>query len=202
MRIPIQLPDIPEAERTPLVDLLLGVIEALVEANQQQAELIQQLRDEIAILKGEKARPKFKPSGMVEGAGPEADGGKDAGDESGGEASEEKPHRPGSIKRAKIQALVIHENCPVAPQEPVPEGSRFKGYRDFIVQDLRIEAHNTCYRLEVWQTPEGKWLCGELTTGLQGEPFRHGFTRLRTLPIPSMPCYPALAARTVAGVGD
>ena len=167
MRIPNQLPDIPEAERTPLVEYLLGLVEALAEANQRQAERIQQLHDEIAILKGEKARPKFKPSGMVEGADPDADGGKDAGDES----DEEKPRRPGSSKRAKTQALEIHEKCLIAPQEPVPEGSRFKGYRDFIVQDLHIEAHNTCYRLEVWQTPEGEWLCGELPASLQGSHF-------------------------------
>lgn len=170
MRIPNQLPDIPEAERTPLVEYLLGLVEALAEANQRQAERIQQLHDEIAILKGEKARPKFKPSGMVEGADPDADGGKDAGDES----DEEKPRRPGSSKRAKTQALEIHEKCLIAPQEPVPEGSRFKGYRDFIVQDLHIEAHNTCYRLEVWQTPEGEWLCGELPASLQGSHFGTG----------------------------
>ena len=105
MWITNQLPDIPEAERTSLVGYLLG----LAEANQRQAELIQQLRDEIAILKGEKGRPKFKPSGMMERSVPDADEGKDWGDESGGElgreSGEEKPRRPGSSKRTKTQAL-------------------------------------------------------------------------------------------------
>lgn len=36
MRISIQLPDIPEAERIPLVEELLGLIETLAAANQQQ----------------------------------------------------------------------------------------------------------------------------------------------------------------------
>jgi hypothetical protein len=165
MSKPIQVPDIPEAERTPRVEQLLGLIEALAEANQRQAEQIQQWRDEIAILKGEKARPVFKPSGM-EGAGQGAAGGDEAG--------EEKPRRAGSSKRAKTQALIIHEDCPIAPREAVPATARFKGYRDFIVQDLHIGAHNTRYRLEVWQTPEGEWLCGELPAPVQGSHFGAG----------------------------
>jgi hypothetical protein len=64
MADPNPLPVIGEAERTPLVEWLLARIEQLLEEQRRQAELIQQLRDEIAVLKGEKARPKFKPSGM------------------------------------------------------------------------------------------------------------------------------------------
>ena len=58
MPTPIHLPDIPDAERTALVEQLVVLIEALAEDNQRQAETIQQLRDEIAVLKGEKAKPR------------------------------------------------------------------------------------------------------------------------------------------------
>ncbi len=71
MADPNPLPVIGEAERTPLVEWLLARIEQLLEEQRRQAELIQQLRDEIAVLKGEKARPKFKPSGMEQQTEPE-----------------------------------------------------------------------------------------------------------------------------------
>jgi len=60
----IQMPKVPDAERSPLVDQLLVLIERLIQDNLRQAEAIQQLRDEIAVLKGEKGKPKFKASGM------------------------------------------------------------------------------------------------------------------------------------------
>ena len=44
---------IPAAQRTPLVEQLLAQIEQLLEANRRQAEQIQQLRDEVAVLKGQ-----------------------------------------------------------------------------------------------------------------------------------------------------
>ena len=52
----------------------MGLIEALVEANQQQAETLQRLHDEIVALKGEKPKPRFKPSGMENQTDPDAMG--------------------------------------------------------------------------------------------------------------------------------
>jgi hypothetical protein len=161
----IQLPDISDAERTPLVEQLVGLIEALAETNQRHAETIQQLRDEIAVLKGEKAKPRFKPSGMDDQTDP---------DTSGGDTGEPKERRAGSSKRRKTQDLTIHEDCPIPPRQALPPGARFKGYRDFIVQDLNIQPHNIRYRLEVWLTPAGEWLCGELPPTLQGGHFGPG----------------------------
>jgi hypothetical protein len=167
-----RLPHIAEAQHNASVEQLLGQIEYLLEENRRQAEVIQQMRDEIAVLKGQKARPTFKPSGMETETEPddEADGGDDEGGD--GEGADGKPRkRAGSSKRSKTHELAIHETIKVAPTEPVPEHSRFKGYRDFVVQDLRIRAHNTCYRLEVWQRPDAEWLIGELPAGLNGGHF-------------------------------
>ena len=50
-----KLPDVPEEQRTELVATLLEVIRI-------QQEALQQLRDEIARLKGQKPKPTIKPS--------------------------------------------------------------------------------------------------------------------------------------------
>ena len=170
-----QLPTIADAERSALVEQLLGQIEHLLEENGRQAEIIQQMRDEIAVLKGQKAKPKFKPSGMETETGPDGDRDGCEEEDSGSgedEGAGRKPRkRAGSSKRSKSEQLVVHETIKVAPRASIPQGSRFKGYRDFIVQDLRIEAHNTCYRREVWLTPEGALLVGELPASLNGGHF-------------------------------
>jgi hypothetical protein len=170
-----RLPTIADAERSALVEQLLGQIEHLLEKNHRQAEIIQQMRDEIAVLKGQKAKPKFKPSGMETETEP--DGDSDGREDEDGSSSDDdgadrkRRKRAGSTKRSKTERLAIHETIKVAPTTPIPEHSRFKGYRDFIVQDLRIQAHNTCYRREVWLTPDGTLLVGELPASLNGGHF-------------------------------
>ena len=158
----ISLPAIPADAATPWVQTLVAMIEVLAEENQRQAETIQQMRDEIAVLKGEKSKPKFKSSKMD-----------DKTDKAGEDEAEdgEKKKRPGSDKRSKTAELPIHEERVIAPDAAVPAGSRFKGYRDFIVQGLVIRAHTIRYRLECWQTPEGGLLSGRLPEALQGRHF-------------------------------
>jgi len=158
----INIPSIPIEEQTPLIKSLLAIVEQLAEQVQHQEETIQQLKDEISILKGEKKRPKFKPSKMEQEAGQDKDH-KDEGKDGG--------KRPGSKKRQKTQQLQIHEEKVCKPSEPIPAGSRFKGTRDFVVQDLVIRAHNIRYRLERWVTPDGKTLVGQLPESLEGRHF-------------------------------
>lgn len=149
------LPEIPESERTPTVLLLLAYIEAqqaIIVAQQEEIHLlkeqVQALKDEIAVLKGHKPKPKIKPSAL------ESKKDKDDKDD------DDDGLRPGSSKRDK-KGLEIHEEIIVAPKE-IPEGSRFKGYKDYTVQDIVIKPHNKRYRLQSWLTPDGRYVEGEL----------------------------------------
>src|SRR5881227_1710228 len=91
----LEIPEIPAAERTPLVEALLGIIDLQQQRLGQVEETVQQLRDEIAILKGQKPRPQIAPSVLekppVTRPTPEQ-------------------KRPGSDKRSKNAQLVIHED--------------------------------------------------------------------------------------------
>src|SRR5262249_37517766 len=109
----LALPDIPEAERNPLVLTLLDLIH-------QQQERIVRLEDEIAILKGLKPRPQIRPSVLETPPPPPT-------------TSPQK--RPGSDKRAKGAQLTIHRVVLVPLADP-PPGAVFKGYEDYVVQEL------------------------------------------------------------------
>ena len=156
----INLPDIPESEQTPLVKSLFGIIEQLCETVNTQKEEIQILKDEVQVLKGEKKRPKFKPSKLDASTG----------DESKKNTPDNK--RPGSGKRSKNKTLAVHQDAEVIqPELPLPKGVRFKGYRDFIVQELLIKPYNTRYRLAYYQLPDGSTVTGSLPHGLAGQHF-------------------------------
>ena len=58
----MELPEIRPEERTPLVEALLEIIRQLMDRVGQLEQTNQQLRDEIAMLKGQKPRPTIAPS--------------------------------------------------------------------------------------------------------------------------------------------
>src|SRR3954454_20732885 len=131
--MPMPLPDIPESECTPLVRQLLDVIGHL----QTQ---IQELEDEILRLKGLKTRPIIAPSPMETPPRPPREPGQ---------------KRPGSAKRLKTAQLIVTDEV-VVPLADKPPGSIFKGYEDFVVQDLIISPKVIRYRRERWRAPDGQ----------------------------------------------
>ena len=109
-------------------------------------------RDEIARLKGGPGRPNIKPSGMDK-------------------ATEPRPPPPtGSEPRqkgGKTSKLSIHEERTVTIAAP-PQGSRFKGYTNFAVQDLVIRSHVVNFRRERWKKPDGDMMTAPLPAGISG----------------------------------
>lgn len=161
------LPPVDEDDLSPKTKRQVNDLQAFSEALVEEANRLQEenahLKDEVAILKGEKKRPVFKPSRMNEEAGQAAD--------SKTPTQGQESKRAGSHKKSKTVQLKIDCDCIIEPTEPVPPGSRFKGYRDFTVQDLVITPKNTRYRLAHWQTPDGRHLTGQLPKALQGGHF-------------------------------
>jgi hypothetical protein len=133
----------------------------------EREECIQQLINENARLKGEKGKPKIKPSRLE----PEkkARQQKENLEDHASEENQEKKKRPGSEKRDKTASLTIHETKIIQPTEEIPPDSEFKGYQDYTVQELIIRAHNTRYRLAIWKTPTGEYLKGKLPESVRAQ---------------------------------
>ena len=143
-----RIPKIPEDEISPLVAQLLEVINL-------QMEEIQLLRDEIARLKNQKPRPTIKPSRLE------------------GNDRSNKPKKKAQKKRtkkSKTKNMEIHETIPIPPDH-IPADSKFKGYQEYIVQDLIIGNWNICYRRERWETPFGEYIVGQLPEQAAGSHF-------------------------------
>jgi len=126
-----------------------------------QREEIQRLKDTIAILKGEKGRPPIKPSRLEPGKAGAASAGRETG-------SEQK--RAGSEKRSKTPQLKI-DKTEFRRAEQVPAGAVFKGYQDYVIQELAVGVSTTRYRCERWQTPDGGTVVGQLPAAVQGSHF-------------------------------
>ena len=125
------------------------VLQARVDAQQVT---ITALRDEVARLKGLPPRPPSRPSGMEQATQPGV-AGKD----------ERRPKRPRGVKR-DAQAITAERVL----KATVPAGSRFKGYEDIRVRDLRVSAEVIRYRRERWLLPSGETVLAPLPAGIVG----------------------------------
>jgi Transposase IS66 family len=142
MSPPANLSGMPRAE---LEALLVEVLGELADLKQ----IVAAQRDEIARLKGLKGRPSIKPSGMEK-------------------ATEPKPG--GKKAKRRLRGKV---NPRVTPETEVlgvtaPNGSQFKGYEPYQVQDLVLTARVVCYRRERWLTPQGETIVAPLPSGIRG----------------------------------
>ena len=142
MVVPPDIDGLPPAELKQLVLKLL-------EENAELRRVITELRDEVARLKGLKGRPPIKPSGMENATSPKPEG-----------------KRARRCGRGKIVPRVSVEEQILKAE--VPGGSRFKGYEDFVVQDLELRVRVIRYRRERWGTPDGRTVVAPLPPGVRG----------------------------------
>lgn len=151
---------------------LRRVVAALVERCEQLAEESETLRaqieehkvenealrDEIRRLKGLPPRPKFKP--------------KSSGMKPSGMEKATQPEPAKGRKRVKRRRGAVKSKLAVTREvrlkAKAPSGSRFKGYEDILVQDLRVSVEVVRYRREIWQAPGGERVVAELPAGITG----------------------------------
>lgn len=149
-------------ERAEQAEVRLGKLEAENAAlREENAELRlentrlkaenQLLRDEIARLKSLPPRPAFRPSGMDRATDIKS------GDK---QVGKKKPRGPKLDMERIRREEILRAN--------VPAGSRFKGYRSFVVRDLVLRAELVRYQRECWVTPDGETVLAPLPAGIMG----------------------------------
>ena len=144
--------DIPETERTPLVNWLLNLIENQQQVIENQQDTIAKLEEKVSSLdeqlktaKKLKGKPKIRPSTL------NLEEKKSKGERK----------RAGSDKRSKKLSFVVDEERIVEP-EALPEGAIFNGYREYDVQEIILKRHNIRFLLAEYVTVEGKTIVGKL----------------------------------------
>jgi hypothetical protein len=159
--------DISDKNEAEAFRILLQIIEQLnLEVKALKAEL-QETRDELNTLKGERGKPKIpiskhKPNDISS-------------------EKERKSLDPPSEKKSKEKLSKIKidftEVCHV-DKSVLPEDAVFKYYDPVVVQDIIITTKNTLYKKEVYYSPsQHKTYLGELPKGVEGE-FGHGVKSL------------------------
>ena len=112
----------------------------------------QALRGEVARLKGLPPRPRSRPSGMEQATGGPGPG-------KGGKRSRRR--RGAKRDRDAVTAEVVIKAA-------APAGSRFEGYQDVLVRELRLSVEVVRLRRERWLTPSGETVLAPLPAGIVG----------------------------------
>lgn len=160
------IPPISEQEMTPLIKALIIRTEELVVQNKELVakneeyagmilalrENVQLLKYEIAVLKGQKPRPKIPPNKLKKDK---------PGSSSGNDGKGDDGKRPGSAKKNKTGALQVNETRRIQ-LENIPRGANFKGWSNYVVQELTITKKTILFQLACYVDADGKTIQAQL----------------------------------------
>lgn len=147
---PPELPLILFSERTPLVEQLLEIIHIHQLNEKILKNDIESLKNALAELQHRPKKPRVKPTPL--------------------EDSSPKAKKSKKKSKAKKKRVPIHNEVVVKPKD-IPKGAVFKGYRDYLVQDMEIKPCNTLFKVERWKTQDGSYLKGVLPVEYQRSHF-------------------------------
>jgi hypothetical protein len=151
--------------------MVINLFEQQLTINEEQRKEISSLKDEINVLKGEDANPKFpaaaKAKQPLAGTGPVKK-----------KSGKGKNHKSGSKKNI----VKINKTVTVIPDlSSLPADAMLKEYKTLIQQDIRFEIYNTAYRVAIYHSiSEGKTYRGKMPEDYQGQ-FGLGLTSLTQL---------------------
>ncbi len=127
-------------------------VDKLFEQNVRLRHENEALHEEIRRLKGLKGKPKLKPSGME----------KETTKRAAAKDGKKQRRRNSKISSLKVDAEEILRVQP-------PEGSRHKGYEEYVVQDIEFRPRTVRFLRERWETPDGTRLVAPLPAGIKGD---------------------------------
>jgi hypothetical protein len=131
---------------------LFNVIEKLVAENKEKDEQIQNLKNELNILKGEKGKPDIKPN-------------KDESTKNKVIKLSEKDREKKKWKKKKKNELIKidREEIIEFDKSKLPSDAEFKGYNTRVVQNIIIKTDNVCYKMETYYSKsEGRSYTADL----------------------------------------
>ena len=141
--------------------VLFNLVEGLAVENEELRKENEQLREENGRLKGEPKLPGVPPTKRPT---------KDVSSEKERKNRSQKPRAKRPDNRTFKDVQVQEEKiCPLDSTN-LPEDANFMGYKDVVVQDLRIAPHNIKFRQELYYSrSHDRWYRGLLPSGYQGE---------------------------------
>ncbi len=139
----------PAARR--IIDVLVQIIEAQAAEIALLKETVQQVRDEVAWLKGEQGKPTIRPRPAAHSS------------------EQERPaDRPPSSPRAERRAVVVdREEVRRMDRSTLPADAQFKGLEPFVVQEVVLRTDTVRYLREKWYAPStGRTYLADLPAGV------------------------------------
>jgi hypothetical protein len=135
------------------------VVNTLIALVHELRDEIKRLHDELAKLKKLPPKPTIKPSNLEKK-----------------QCSEEKKDRKENwSKESKNSKLVVDEEIKInVDAKEKSTGAVFKGYKEYIVQNIVIAKKVTKYCLEQWQNPDGTYVTANLPKEVSGSHFGPG----------------------------
>ncbi|MDD4976723.1 MAG: transposase [Bacteriovorax sp.] len=150
-----------------IIKNLQGRISALIDQNEnlygeseKNKMRIQELEDQIRILKGEKPVPRFTESKDV------------TSDENKTTDKNKNKKKDRSPRRKKIDLSIDKTIDLKVDRSSLPAGAIHKGYRQITIQEILFERHNICFNIERFLDPTtGKLIEADIPSQYKGHEF-------------------------------